>query len=109
MQADNKKCMLKRNNHIQRQVTKIWTLCSLCSCFLKYLPAEASSNTRLSDWQSKKYCSANDLKSMVGSTDLIRGKRNGEEIEMEEGPLSKESGSHKQPGIPTKSTRYSLK
>lgn len=56
---------------------------------------EASSNTRLSDWQSKKYCLANALKSMVRSARLSRGKRNGEDIEMEEGPLSKESGSHK--------------
>jgi hypothetical protein len=56
---------------------------------------EASSNTRLSDSQSEKYCLASDLKSMVGSTGLSRGKRNGEEIEMEEGPLTKESGSHK--------------
>jgi hypothetical protein len=62
---------------------------------IKHSPAEASSNTRLSDWQSKKYCLASDLKSMVGSTGLSLGKRNGEEIEMEEGPLSKESGSHK--------------
>jgi hypothetical protein len=84
-------------------------LCSLYNFFLKYLPVDASSNTRLSDWQSKKYCLANCLKSTVLSVDLIRGKRNGEEIEMEEGPLSKESGSHKKPGLPTKSTRYSLK
>lgn len=46
---------------------------------------------------------------MAGSTDLNRGKRNGEEIDMEDGPLSMESGSHKQPGFPTKSTIYSLK
>ena len=32
---------------------------------------------------------------MVRSARLSRGKRNGEDIEMEEGPLSKESGSHK--------------
>ena len=75
---------------------------------IKELPAEASSNTRLSDWQSEKYCFASVPKSVIGSADL-RGKRNGEEIEMVEGPLSEESGSHKQPGFPTKSTRYSLK
>lgn len=72
------------------------------------LPAEVSSKTRLRDWHSEKYCLASDLKSMLVSTGLDRGKRNGEEIEMEAGPLSKESGSHKHPGLPTKSTRYSL-
>lgn len=46
---------------------------------------------------------------MAGSADLNRGKRSGEEIDMDDGPLSKESGSHKQPGFPTKSTKYSLK
>lgn len=51
---------------------------------------------------------ANDLKSMVGSAGLSRGKRKGEENEMEDGPLSKESGSDKFPGFPIKSTRYSL-
>ena len=51
---------------------------------------------------------ASELKSMAGSTDLNCGKRNGEQIEMEDGPLSKESGSHKQPGFPTRSTKYSL-
>lgn len=71
-------------------------------------PAEESSNSRLSDWLSKKYCLASDLKSIVGSTCLYLGKRKGEGIEMEDGPLIKESGSHKTPGLPTKSTRYSL-
>lgn len=59
------------------------------------VPEEASSNTRLSDWQSEKYCLASDLKSMAGSTGFSRGKRKGEEIEMDDGPLSTESGSHK--------------
>ncbi|CAK7343382.1 unnamed protein product [Dovyalis caffra] len=53
---------------------------------------KASSNTGLSDWQFKKYCLAHDLKSAVGSAALIRGKCNGEKLEMEGGPLSKESG-----------------
>lgn len=51
---------------------------------------------------------ASDLKSVVGSTSLNLGNRNGEEIEIEDGPLSEESGSHKHPGFPIKSTRYSL-
>lgn len=76
---------------------------------VKRLPAEASSNTRLSDWQSEKYCFAIDLKSMLASTGLDCGKRKGEEIAMEDGPLSKESGSHKHPGFPTKSITDSLK
>lgn len=46
---------------------------------------------------------------MVGSTGFNLGKRSGEEIEMDDGPLSKESGSHKEPGFPIKSTKYSLK
>nr|GMD83436.1 hypothetical protein ACMD2_23844 [Ipomoea batatas]GMD88122.1 hypothetical protein ACMD2_23844 [Ipomoea batatas] len=69
-----------------------------------YSPVEESMNTRLSDWQSEKYCLANNLKSIRGSTCLNLGKRNGEEIAMEDGPFSIESGSHKHPGIPTKST-----
>lgn len=73
------------------------------------LPEEPSSKTTLSNWQSEKYCLARDLKSMAGSAGFSRGNRNGEEIKMEDGPLSKESGSYKQPGLPIKSTRYSLK
>lgn len=72
------------------------------------LPAEESSNKWSSDWQSEKYCFANDLKSTVGPTCLYRGKRSGDEIEMEDGPFSKESGLCKLPGLPIKSTRNSL-
>lgn len=56
---------------------------------------DAGSKTRLRDWLSVKYCLANDLKSTAGSTGLGRGNRKGEEIEIDEGPFSKESGSHK--------------
>jgi len=60
------------------------------------------------DRQSEKYCLASDLKSIVVSAGLSLGKRKGEQNEMEDGPLSKESGSDKCPGFPIKSTRYSL-
>lgn len=69
---------------------------------------EESLNTILSDSKSKKYCLASDLKSTGGSTCLNLGKHNGEEIEMEDGPFNKESGSQNSPGFPIKSTRYSL-
>lgn len=59
------------------------------------VPVEGSSNTRLSIWESAKYCLASDLKSIVGSLGLRRGKRSGDDIEMDNGPLSKELGSHK--------------
>lgn len=45
---------------------------------------------------------------MIDSIGFSLGNRNGEEIEMDDGPLSKESGSHKQPGLPIRSMRYSL-
>ena len=75
---------------------------------LKRSPEEESSNTILSDSKSEKNCLASDLKSTRGSTCLNLGKHNGEEIDMEDGPFNKESGSHKHPGFPIKSTRYSL-
>ena len=46
---------------------------------------------------------------MAGSDAFNRGKRSGDEIEMDDGPLSNESGSRKEPGFPTKSIKYSLK
>jgi len=48
------------------------------------------------------------VKSMAGSTCPNLGRRNGEEIEMEDGPLSNEFGSDKHPGSRIKSTKYSL-
>lgn len=72
------------------------------------IPAEESSKARLSDRQSEKYCLANDVKSMAGSTCPNLGRRNGEGIEMEDGPLSNEFGSYKHPGSRIKSTKYSL-
>lgn len=67
----------------------------ICDFEKQHSPVDATSNTILIDWQSEKYCLASDLKSILDSTGLSRGKRNGEEIEIEEGPLSKESGSPK--------------
>lgn len=75
---------------------------------LRNIPIDGSSNTRFKDSQSAKYCLASDLKSTMGSTCLKRGNLNGEEIEIVEGPFNKESGSHRHPGFPTKSTRSSL-
>lgn len=72
------------------------------------IPAEESSKTILSDRQSKKFCLTSDVKSIAGSTCPNLGRRNGEEIEMEDRPLSNEFGSDKYPGSRIKSTRYSL-
>lgn len=62
----------------------------------------------LKDWQSEKYCLAKDLKSPVVSTEENIGRRRGEQIDMEDGPLRTESGSDKDPGFPIKSIKYSL-
>jgi hypothetical protein len=56
------------------------------------IPAAGSLNMRLSDWQSTKYCFANDF-----------GGRNGEETEIDNSPFMSESGSDKNPGFPIKS------
>lgn len=55
-----------------------------------------------------KYCFARDLKSVLDSRGLDRGNRNGDEMQMEDGPFSKELGSDRHPGFPTRSTKYSL-
>lgn len=71
-------------------------------------PADVSSNMIFTDWQSKKYCLASNLRFSAISDDLNLGRRKGEEIEIDEGPLSRESGSYKDPGFAIKSTKYSL-
>uniref|UniRef100_A0A0A9CRR2 CTR1 n=1 Tax=Arundo donax TaxID=35708 RepID=A0A0A9CRR2_ARUDO len=63
---------------------------------------------RFSDWQSRKYCLANDLKLSAISTELCFGGRIGEETKMDDSPFKRESGSDKNPGFPIKSIRYSL-
>jgi hypothetical protein len=67
------------------------------------MPAAGSLNTRLSDWQSTKYCFANDLKLSAISTEYCFGGRNGEETEIDNSPFMSESGSDKNPGFPIKS------
>lgn len=62
----------------------------------------------LKDWQSEKYCLAKDLQVSVVSTEANIGRRRGEQIDTEDGPLSTESGSDKNPGFPIKSIKYSL-
>lgn len=77
-------------------------------CTARESPAKGSLNMRLSDWQSRKYCLARDLKLSVKPTILNFGMCKGEEIKMEERPFSKESGSHTEPGFPIKSIKNSL-
>lgn len=61
--------------------------------FLRNLPVDGSSNTRFNTSLSTKYCLASDSKSTLVLICLNRGKRSGENIEMEDGPFIKESGS----------------
>lgn len=51
---------------------------------------------------------ANDLKLSTIATELCFGGRNGDEMDIDDRPFKRESGSDKKPGFPIKSIRYSL-